>query len=116
MRNTIPQDLSDMLMEADPEGIKDPKLVMMVLVADNNESASTISNILTWIRKHDITNIRMLVVDAIDDKSIWSKLRIFDTKKSPKIYVFNSSLSLVDVYSGVVSIEFLDTFTYGMLI
>ena len=112
---SIPEDIATLLNEADPEGIKEPKLVLMVIVADNKESMAVVSNIITWIKNHNISDMRLMIVDDIDDKEIWSKLRIFDTKKAPKVYVFNKNFALVDVYSGVVSLEFLDTFTYGIL-
>jgi hypothetical protein len=114
-RRSIPEDIADMLNEADPDGITDPSLVIVIVANDNKESFDTINNVVSWIKKHALDNIRLLLVDSIDSRSIWGKLRVYDTKKAPKMYVFNKGLSLIDVYSGVVSVEFLDSFTYSLI-
>lgn len=114
-RKSIPEDVADILQEANPEGIKDPSLVIIALVDDSKDSEHVLNNIVRWISKHNISTIRMVIVDSIDDKSIWLKLRIYDIKRGPKVLIFNNSMSLVDIYSGVISVEFLDTFTLPLI-
>lgn len=115
IRKSIPDDVADMLNEANPDGIINPSLVIVIIAGDNRESMDTINNTVAWIKKHDLSDVRLLLVDNIDDRAIWSKLRIYDTKKAPKMYIFNRGLSLVDVYSGVITVEFLDSFTYSLI-
>ena len=111
-RNNIREDVKQILLESDPLGTDNPKLTFMAVVNESQESVQLVCNILGWIKEDNIEDIRFVIIDEIDDKEIWSKLRIFDTKRAPKTIIFDDRYSLVDVISGVISKEYIRSIIY----
>lgn len=111
-RNNIREDVKQILLESDPLGTNNPKLTLMAVINESHESLQLIHNILGWIKEDSIEDIRFVIIDEIDDKEIWNKLRIFDTKRAPKTIIFDDRYSLVDIISGVISKEYIRNIIY----
>jgi hypothetical protein len=120
-RKTIADDVRDMLIESNPSLSlnNSPELVMILITSIHSKDpcsscVENLSNVSEWAEKneHFSNNLRILLVDSIngfDDRKIWDKLKVsFDDV--PVTLFFNSSLALIDVVQGVMSVNYLELF------
>lgn len=113
----IVDDIRDILIGAAPEKQLDSRLYIIMVVKDTTESEcqpclDAVSSVINWITDRSVNgSIRLVLVDAIDDKRIWSKLRIYNNVSGmPKSIICDDRLSIIDVVQGTMSASYLDEF------
>lgn len=120
-RKTIADDIKSLLIESNSSLTlnNSPELVIILITSIHSTDpcsscVENLSNISEWAEKngHFDNNLRILLVDSFngfDDKKIWDKLKV-SFEDVPLTLFFNSSLALLDIVQGVMSVNYLDLF------
>jgi len=120
-RKTIADDIKSLLIESNSSLTlnNSPELVIILITSIHSTDpcsscVENLSNVSEWAEKngHFDNNLRILLVDSFngfDDKKIWDKLKV-SFEDVPLTLFFNSSLALLDVVQGVMSVNYLDLF------
>lgn len=120
-RKTIADDVKSLLIESNSSLTlnNSPELVIILITSIHSTDpcsscVENLSNVSEWAEKngHFDNNLRILLVDSFngfDDKKIWDKLKV-SFEDVPLTLFFNSSLALLDIVQGVMSVNYLDLF------
>lgn len=120
-RKTIADDIKSLLIESNSSLTlnNSPELVIVLITSIHSTDpcsscVENLSNVSEWAEKngHFDNNLRILLVDSFngfDDKKIWDKLKV-SFEDVPLTLFFNSSLALLDIVQGVMSVNYLDLF------
>ncbi len=120
-RKTIADDIKSLLIESNSSLTlnNSPELVIILITSIHSTDpcsscVENLSNVSEWAEKngHFDNNLRILLVDSFngfDDKKIWDKLKV-SFEDVPLTLFFNSSLALLDIVQGVMSVNYLDLF------
>lgn len=119
----IVDDIRDILIQAAPEKRLDSKLYIIMVVKDTSDSEcqsclDAVSTVINWISDRSVNgSVRLVLVDAIDDKRMWSKLRIYNNVSGmPKSIICDNRMSIIDIVQGVMSASYMDEFLLKYLL